>query len=145
MTGSAIWAGFSEHGLCLLHTVAVESAQAGARGSARTWSLSHGWQAGAGCWLAAPPGPHGLEVLVLPHVSCAGLPRSMAAEFREQGGRALYFHDLVSVHHSHTQAQIQRKGSAHPLHDGAPSSHGRKGIWKRLFLSPLENTVGGTR
>lgn len=47
---------FAEDDLTLFYTLLVESAQLGAGGSSLQGAHSEGWQAGAGCWLAALPG-----------------------------------------------------------------------------------------
>lgn len=56
MNESPVWAEFTEDGLSLFHTVSVELAHVGVRGSTLKGTQSHGWQACAACWLAASPG-----------------------------------------------------------------------------------------
>lgn len=56
MSESTVGAEFGEDSLSLFHTVSVELVHVGVRGSTLKIVHSHGWQADAGCWLAAPPG-----------------------------------------------------------------------------------------
>lgn len=56
MNESAIWPWFEEDGLPLSHTVSVDLVQLQAGGISLEKAHWQGWQAGAGCWLAVPPG-----------------------------------------------------------------------------------------
>lgn len=56
MNESTIGVEFGEDSLSLFYTVSIELAHVGVRRPTLKRAHSQGWQAGAGCWLAALPG-----------------------------------------------------------------------------------------